>query len=96
MKNEKTAVCHNDGSNNFNGQPKYNQSNEKIQRVTTFGGQPTNVSVTFGGLRLVCDECASPLHLYGANFFDTYTNGTANILRCLCDICAAEFWGGVK
>ena len=46
----------------------------------------------FTGMRLFCDECSVPLWLYGENFFETYTNGTANILRCLCDLCAAEFW----
>ncbi len=39
----------------------------------------------------VCDECAAPLHLYGENFIDSYTDGQANILRCLCDLCAEEF-----
>jgi len=38
----------------------------------------------------VCDECARPLHLYGENFIETYTNGKANILRCLCDLHANE------
>jgi hypothetical protein len=44
----------------------------------------------FHGLRLVCDECARPLHLYGQNFIEGYTDGRANILRCLCDVHAAE------
>ncbi len=39
----------------------------------------------------VCDECARPLHLYGENFIETYINGEANILRCLCDLHADEF-----
>ncbi len=38
----------------------------------------------------VCDECARPLHLYGENFIETYTNGKANVLRCLCDLHADE------
>ena len=38
----------------------------------------------------VCDECARPLNLYGENFIETYTNGKANILRCLCDLHADE------
>ncbi len=46
------------------------------------------VNFKFRGLRLVCDECALPLHLYGENFFDSYNNGRANILRVLCDLCA--------
>jgi len=44
----------------------------------------------FTGWRLVCDECAAPLHLYGENFIETYCNGRANILKCLCDLHAAE------
>jgi len=44
----------------------------------------------FSGLRLVCDECAAPLHIYGENFIESYTNGRANILKCLCDLHAAE------
>lgn len=44
----------------------------------------------FIGLRLVCDECAAPLHLYGENFIETYTEGRVNILRCLCDLHADE------
>lgn len=42
----------------------------------------------------VCDECARPLHLYGENFIETYTNGKANILRCLCDLHADEMEEG--
>jgi hypothetical protein len=45
---------------------------------------------TFLGLAFVCDECARPLHLYGENFIETYTNGNVNVLRCLCDLHAAE------
>ena len=41
-------------------------------------------------MAFVCDECACPLHLYGENFIETYTNGKANILRCLCDLHADE------
>ncbi len=44
----------------------------------------------FIGMRIVCDECAAPLHLYGENFIETYTDGRVNILRCLCDIHADE------
>jgi hypothetical protein len=38
----------------------------------------------------VCDVCALPLSLYGANFIETYSNGRVNILRCLCDLHADE------
>ena len=38
----------------------------------------------------VCDECARPLQLYGANFIESYSNGRVNILRCLCDLHADE------
>lgn len=44
----------------------------------------------FIGMRIVCDECALPLSLYGGNFIESYSKGRANILRCLCDIHAAE------
>ncbi len=39
----------------------------------------------------VCDECALPLKLYGSNYIESYTNGRANILRCLCDLHADEW-----
>ncbi len=32
----------------------------------------------------------APLWLAGENFIDSYSDGRANILRCLCDIHAAE------
>jgi len=38
----------------------------------------------------VCDECALPLRLYGANFIENYSYGHANTLRCLCDLHADE------
>ncbi len=41
-------------------------------------------------MAFVCDECARPLHLYGENLIETYTDGKANILRCLCDLHADE------
>lgn len=44
----------------------------------------------FAALRLVCDECAVPLHLYGENFIESYKDGKANMLRCLCDLHADE------
>ncbi len=44
----------------------------------------------FAGQRIVCDECAAPLHLYGENFIESYINGRANVLRCLCDLHADE------
>jgi hypothetical protein len=37
-----------------------------------------------------CDECARPCRLYGENFNDSNTNGSANPLLCLCDTHAAE------
>ncbi len=39
----------------------------------------------------VCDECSIPLHLGGENFIESYSNGRANILRCLCDTHARAF-----
>ncbi len=49
------------------------------------------IDFRFAGMRLVCDECAAPLHLYGEHFIDSYTNGQANVLRCLCDLHSDEF-----
>lgn len=45
----------------------------------------------FIGMRLVCDECCLPLSLYGENFIESYDEGRANALRCLCDLHAEEF-----
>jgi hypothetical protein len=44
----------------------------------------------FDGTSLFCDECSLPLWLYGANFIESYSNGYANTLRCLCDLHAEE------
>ena len=44
----------------------------------------------FIGMRLVCDECSLPLKIYGENYIESYINGRANLLRCLCDLHAAE------
>ncbi len=52
--------------------------------------QIKSATFCFAGLSLVCDECAVPLNLYGENFFESYCNGRANILKCLCDLHAAE------
>jgi len=104
MKNEKTAVYHNSGlNNNFNDQKNYTKSDEKTQLVFNFGSQPPRITTTsyagqnagdphfcFIGMRLVCDECAVPLLLYGENFIESYKAGKANVLRCLCDLHAAE------
>ncbi len=57
-------------------------------------GKLSRLPFCFSGLRLVCDECAAPLHLYGENFIESYTEGRANSLRCLCDLHADEL--GVK
>ncbi len=46
---------------------------------------------TFKLSAFVCDDCCLPLHLYGANFIETYSGGKVNILRCLCDTHAEEF-----
>ncbi len=55
-----------------------------------FQTQPESRHLPFRLQRLVCDECARPLYLYGENFIDSYTDGRANVLRCLCDIHADE------
>ncbi len=39
---------------------------------------------------IICDECARPLRLYGENFNDSNTNGSANPPLGLCDTHAAE------
>ncbi len=44
----------------------------------------------FDGMSLFCDECCLPLWLYGANFIESYSNGYANTLKCLCDLHAEE------
>ncbi len=84
------------------------QKPKKLQLNSNFGNQTPQITASragenagvpsfcFIGMRLVCDECSLPLKLYGENHHDTYTNDAANPLLSLCDICAAEFWGGVK
>jgi hypothetical protein len=98
-RNEKT-VAGNDGLVNFNERFDSTPRSVEMQQVFNFGGLPKLTTTTatgqnadelpfrFTGLRLVCDECAAPLWLYGENFIDSYTDGRANILRCLCDLCA--------
>ncbi len=58
--------------------------------TTNNNKQQLNFDFRFADMRLVCDECASPLRLYGENFIETYTNDKANVLRCLCDLHADE------
>jgi hypothetical protein len=45
----------------------------------------------FDGLSLLCDECCVPLFLGGENYIESYRNGRANPLKCLCDTHAEEF-----
>lgn len=63
---------------------------EKLNGFSTFNfiKEPLDLQSEF--FDFCCDECARPLHLYGENFIETYTNGKANALRCLCDLCADE------
>jgi hypothetical protein len=104
MINEK-AVATNNGFNKINEQSTVDNSTptaEKTQRVFTFGSRPPITTITvfdgqndvepfcFAGMRLVCDECCLPLYLFGENFIESYTNGRANLLQCLCDTHAAE------
>ncbi len=71
------------------------QSKSKFQqRFINLPAAETNM-FRFAGMRLVCDECSAPLHLYGEHFVESYTNGDANILRCLCDLHAEELELGV-
>ncbi len=106
-KNEKTATVNSGLSNNFNEHLNFTPRGVKKQINSAINpGKPPTVTTTaatgknadepsfrFTDLRLVCDECAAPLWLYGENFIETYTNGRANLLKCLCDLCAAEFLG---
>ncbi len=52
----------------------------------TYGQSKVSHTTTFA-----CDECALPLHLYGENYIETYTDGKVNVLRVLCDLHAEEF-----
>ncbi len=61
----------------------------KIQRNAHQPRRKTNTRSDFSAF--VCDECCVPLHLGGENFIESYANGRANILRCLCDSHAEEF-----
>jgi hypothetical protein len=71
-------------SNNNTTQRKF-QLNPRDNPETTI-----NFNFRFDGFSLFCDECSSPLWLYGANFIESYSNGYANTLRCLCDLHAEE------
>ncbi len=61
-----------------------NTTNEKTQQLK------------LPGCFLVCDVCERPLHIYGENFIDAYTNGKAVVRRCLCNDHAAELRGEVE
>ncbi len=68
-----------------------NTTQRKFQLILTDVPSAENCLFRFAGMRLVCDECSAPLHLYGEHFIDSYTNGYANTLRCLCDVHNEEF-----
>jgi RNase P subunit RPR2 len=68
----------------------YKTIRHKFQLLPDVPAREINV-FRFAGMRLYCDECAAPLWLYGENFIESYSNGYADTLRCLCDMHAEEF-----
>ncbi len=93
MKSEKAEALESDGSNK-------NLTDNLTMRNSTLNPNQFQLEITvnikcksrpvYRGFNFVCDECARPLHLYGENFIETYTNGKVNVLRCLCDLHADE------
>jgi hypothetical protein len=81
--NEKATICCKDCGLNAD------LENERTMNHNT----PTRNKIQFNLTAFVCDECALPLRLYGANFIENYSYGHANTLRCLCDLHAAELMG---
>ncbi len=64
---------------------------ENLERGLTMKNNTSNQNkFQFNLNSFVCDECCLPMRLYGENFIESYTNGHANTLRCLCDLHAAE------
>lgn len=94
-KNEK-PVAMNNGSN----QPIYKLIKKENQFVMTNYTRSTKKpqhDFRFDGMNLGCDECCVPLLLGGENYIESYRNGRANPLKCLCDTHAEEFgFGGVS
>ncbi len=76
--------AHNKKSDETNQLPNSNLNVSGFQSKT-YGQSKLSHTTTFA-----CDECALPLHLYGENYIETYTNGKVNILRALCDLHAEE------
>jgi hypothetical protein len=106
-KNEKTEAFQSDGfckNNNGANTSDCTPNTKKTQVFSNFGSNKSLTTVIFDGQTssasfqrinsFVCDECCLPLRLYGANFIESYTNGKARPMRCLCDIHAAEFGFG--
>jgi hypothetical protein len=89
MKNHNTKIKINQQKINFGKQP-------PTITVTTFGGQNEGAPCSFIGMRLACDECCLPLHLYGENYVESYANGRATLHKALCDSHADEFRGVQK
>ncbi len=70
-----------------------NNSNQLKFQVNPLDNPATETNnFQFADMRLVCDECCLPIHLYGENFIETYTDGKVNTLRVLCDLHAEEFY----
>jgi uncharacterized protein with PIN domain len=93
-KNEKAVATNNGSILRTRNQPLNKKTNSKGESISMSNSTTTlkeiQVDFRFADMRLVCDECAAPLHLYGEHFIDSYTNGRANILRCLCDLHTEE------
>ncbi len=93
MKKNERAVATNNGSI-LRTEKRTKKSIQKENRFAMSNSTTTlkeiQIDFRFAGQRLVCDECARPLHLYGENFVETYTGGKVNVLRCLCDLHAEE------
>jgi len=85
-KNEKGVFCRDALDKNLTNELTVKTPNKELQMDNT----PTRNKIQLKLTSFVCDECALPLRLYGQNFIETYTGGKVNVLRCLCDLHAAE------
>jgi hypothetical protein len=83
MKNNEKPVAH------YNGSILRTKENQPKESRITMNNNKSNQN-KFQLNSSVCDECCLPMRLYGENFIESYTNGHANTLRCLCDLHAAE------
>lgn len=94
--NEKVATLQSDDLNkeliNKNTMEHLNNNNKNAKFQLKLIKKPKSSKLSTTSFRsFVCDECAAPLSLYGANFIESYSKGSANVLRCLCDLHAEAF-----